>query len=86
MAKTAGAIFLTDSVVTPLDEETTASKTGNKKMKYGFEVESKYANRVYLLIAPDDKTRKVCSLFPHNTFNICKSFSFYCEVSNDSLF
>jgi hypothetical protein len=59
MAKTAGAIFLTDSTVTPLDEETSIAKTGDKKMKFAFQIESKYANRVYLLVAPDDKTRKV---------------------------
>jgi len=58
MAKTAGAIFLTDSIVTPLDEESSIAQTGDKKLKFAFQIESKYANRVYVLATSDAQARK----------------------------
>lgn len=57
--KTNGAIYLSESSVTELDEEESQKATGNKKMKAAFEIETEYANRKYVLCAKSEDERDV---------------------------
>jgi len=57
--KTNGAIYLSESTITELDEEESQKATGNKKMKAAFEIETEYSNRKYILCAKSEEERDV---------------------------
>jgi hypothetical protein len=58
LAKCAGAIYLPHSIITVLDESDAIKKSGKKKLKYAFLLESKYANHPYFLCTDNEDTRK----------------------------
>jgi hypothetical protein len=59
LVKCAGAIYLPHSTITVLDESEAIKKSGSKKLKYAFLLESKFSDHPYFLCSDSEETRKV---------------------------
>jgi hypothetical protein len=58
-AKPRGALHLPGSSVREVDEQTSIKRSKEKKLKFGFELESRHAKRVYFIVTNDEQVRQV---------------------------
>jgi myosin heavy subunit len=57
-AKPRGALYLPGAAVRELDEQTSIKKSREKKLKFGLELETRYAKRVYFFVTNDNQVRQ----------------------------